>query len=288
MKPKHITPSLVLIICGQALILSIAYSSLFAYISQSYRIVSPGTLKLILIISFFFVIVTTAYGIIVSSSLSRKETAFDGQNLYINDMTQLLQALKSQRHDFANNIQTIYGLIAIECYQEAKEYLERTIKEVKELSRVTGFKTPVVSALLQAKSSVAKSRDIDFEILPLSDLANLAVDYYDLSRILGNLLDNAFDAVAITSDEQRKVWINIHEDVTSYSFEIGNLGSPIPDELKHQIFEAGLSTKNGENRGMGLSIVKSLMEKNSGRIQCTSTTEKGTIFTLIFNKNQEI
>ena len=151
---------------------------------------------------------------------------------------------------------------------------------------VTGFKTPVVSALLQAKTSVAKSRDIDFEILPLSDLANLAVDYYDLSRILGNLLDNAFDAVAVTSDEERKVWINIREDVTSYIFEIGNLGPPIPDQIKHQIFEAGLSTKKGENRGMGLYIVKSLMEKNSGKLNFTSSTEKGTTFTLFFNKGE--
>ena len=145
---------------------------------------------------------------------------------------------------------------------------------------------PVISSLLQAKVSIAKDRGIIFDINPLTDLANFIIDYYDLSRILGNLIDNAFEAVTAEKDNYRKVWLVVKEDQSSFIFEIGNLGPPIPEVHLEKVFEPGYSTKAGELRGMGLSIVKNLIKKNNGAMSLISHQDTGTIFTLNFSKNK--
>jgi len=102
---------------------------------------------------------------------------------------------------------------------------------------------------------------------------------YEISDILNNLLDNAFDAV-IASTNEKVVILNILTEGTTNIVEVKNSGITIkPDNIK-SIFERGFSTKKGGNRGYGLYNIKRIVEKTGSNIQLLFE-DNYTIFRII-------
>lgn len=66
------------------------------------------------------------------------------------------------------------------------------------------------------------------------------------------------------------------------SIVVADTGTGIPRDVRNNIFEPFVSTKGEKGTGLGLWIVKGIVENHSGRIQVRSTAEKGTIFKLMF------
>ena len=99
----------------------------------------------------------------------------------------------------------------------------------------------------------------------------------DLERIFANLVHNALEA----TPESGRVWVNtiLTTDSQNDSIEIrvGNSGSYIEPELREQLFVPGFSRK-GSDRGLGLGIVQSLVQKINGSISVRSTVADGTEF----------
>jgi len=63
---------------------------------------------------------------------------------------------------------------------------------------------------------------------------------------------------------------------------VADTGTGIPKELQTSMFEPFVSTKGEKGTGLGLWIVKGIVENHNGRIQLRSTVGKGTIFKLAF------
>lgn len=63
---------------------------------------------------------------------------------------------------------------------------------------------------------------------------------------------------------------------------VADTGSGIPPDIRRTMFDPFVSTKGEKGTGLGLWIVKGIVENHSGRIQVRSTVGKGTIFKLIF------
>ena len=97
-----------------------------------------------------------------------------------------------------------------------------------------------------------------------------------MCRVLGNLIDNAIDAMADPALPQRSCSSRRARTSTPFTFRVFNTGSRIPPERLHDIFERGYTTKSA-GRGMGLSIVAEIMEENGGEISASSD-ETGTAF----------
>jgi signal transduction histidine kinase len=70
------------------------------------------------------------------------------------------------------------------------------------------------------------------------------------------------------------------------SIVVADTGSGIPKEIRSTMFEPFVSTKGEKGTGLGLWIVKGIVESHSGRIQVRSSLGKGTIFKLIFPSSQ--
>lgn len=99
-------------------------------------------------------------------------------------------------------------------------------------------------------------------------MAALPLPDWDLVRILANLIDNAITA-SLRSDETEKtpkptVTVQVSENACQYLFEVRNNGAGIPEENRERIFSAGFSTKKESGHGMGLYIVKQLLQKYHG------------------------
>lgn len=177
--------------------------------------------------------------------------------------------VRAQRHDYLNHIQTIYGLLQIGHTEAASEYLTEIVSEAHFASQIMFLKKPEVNALLQRKIVQARNKEIAFELNIQTDLTYLRASVYDLNRILGNLIDNAFEAVAPLPPDQRQVKLEIYDDESYYGIKLTNTGPEICPEMKQTIFDPGFTTK-GEGRGMGLFIVKNIVDFNDGKITVSS------------------
>ena len=195
-------------------------------------------------------------------------------------LEQLNSTLRAQRHDFMNHLQVVYSLLELEEYQSAGEYIEKVYGDIKRVGRSLKTAHPSINALLAAKLADCESRGIKVELTIESPWETLPVPGWEICRVLGNLIDNGMDALTGTKDA--KMMISLGETLQSFTFEIANNGPDIPDTLIERIFQSGFSTKSA-GRGMGLSIVKSILQAYGGRIDLQSADGR-TAFTGVITK----
>ena len=114
------------------------------------------------------------------------------------------------------------------------------------------------------------------------DLMPVRMDRIYLSRIFTNLITNAKQAVS----EQRKSIINIDAELFNKKIiiVIEDNGIGIPKDKLEQIFEPNFTTKNS-GMGLGLTMVKKMIEEYKGDISVKSEEGKGTKFTIILPTN---
>lgn len=186
-------------------------------------------------------------------------------------MDELNLALRAQRHDFLNHIQVVYGLLEMGEAGEAADYLERVYTQLRSVSKVMRTKLTAFNALLQVKSAACEERGIKLELDIRTTLEGLPVPAWEVCCIIGNLMDNAMDALQGVQDGH--IRLEVREDLKRFTFTVQNNGSPIPNRLRSAIFEPGVSTK-GEGRGMGLAIVKKTLADFGGdiRLEDSETT----------------
>ena len=182
--------------------------------------------------------------------------------------------LRAQRHDFMNHLQVVFSLLELEDYKEASDYIERVYGDIRRVSRTLKTAHPAINALLAAKVSDCEARGAHVDLQIESPWIDLPVESWEMCRVLGNLIDNAMDAMKDTPEP--RLLIRLSESVQSYTFAIANNGPMIQPSIAERIFQRGFSTK-GEGRGMGLSIVRGIMESGGGKLTLTSD-EKETRF----------
>ncbi|UUZ86941.1 GHKL domain-containing protein [Paenibacillus sp. P26] len=203
-----------------------------------------------------------------------KESALqDVQDIYVENIEALFQSIREQRHDFINHIQTIHGFLTLKHYDDLHKYTKSLVGEVRAVNELINIKDPALIALMQAKISQAETRSIPFEydFKHMDQLKLGPVKATDIVKILSNLIDNAFDATCELETEARKVEVTGDVRNKQLLFTVANAGPTIPKELQTKIFQSGYSTKSaGTNSGLGLHIVKRLVERYKGTIQVTS------------------
>ncbi|MFA5524566.1 MAG: ATP-binding protein [Tissierellales bacterium] len=183
----------------------------------------------------------------------------------LENITQLNHLLRAQRHDFLNHLQVVYSLIELNEFDEASNYIETVYEDIKKVNKSLKTVNTAINALLQAKLLDCENKGILADLHIDTRLENLLIPSWEMCRVLGNLIDNAIDAVRELR-EKGFVNIEIEEKDSNYVFTIKNNGKQIPEELKDKIFEPGYTTKKDRGEGMGLAITKSITEKYNGKI----------------------
>lgn len=193
----------------------------------------------------------------------------------------LHHTLKAQRHDFLNHLQVVYGLMEMEEYSEAQKYIHHTYQDIQKVGAVLKTDIPAVNALLQAKMIAAEQRNVRVELTVTTRLAELPVPEWEFCRVMGNLIDNALEALEMQPTSDRKMEIRIYEELKYDVFRVGNNGGTIPVELREKIFEAGFTTKAGRGQGMGLAIIEEIVARHQGLLSWDSTPD-WTFFEVVF------
>ena len=186
--------------------------------------------------------------------------------LSFSELEELNNSLRMQRHDFKNSLQVIYSLIELNEYEEAAAFIKETFLDIQKLSRFLKTSNPAINALLQAKVHDLENNGISVLIDIQTNADKLGMPAWEYCRVLGNLLDNAKEAFTGSTKRGREVKIRLYEDIRCHWFEIHDNASNINEEDISRIFDAGFTTKNDKERGMGLYITKKILEENNGSI----------------------
>lgn len=195
--------------------------------------------------------------------------------------------LRAQTHEYSNKLHTIAGLIQI---GHDKEALDLISKESAGYQGLIAFLAkavpyPVLAAFIIGKYNHAQELHIDFQIDPDSLLVDVP---NDLSRekvltILGNLVDNAFDATL--KQEHPRVRLSLSDSGNDLVFEVEDSGHGIPEKITEKIFTKGFSTKHID-RGQGLYLVKKALDDLNGEITFSDSSLGGALFSVFIPKRR--
>lgn len=197
-------------------------------------------------------------------------------------MQKLNSELRSQRHDYLNHMQVVYGMVELEEYGELHDYLEPIYRDMMKVGKAIRTSVPAINALLMAKMGEAEAAGIDFYVEVKSDLGHLRMEPWELCKVLSNLIDNAITALS-AQETDRKIMMEINEDREYYLFSVSDNGPPIPKDRQAAVFKPGFTTKQEPGHGMGLFIVSNVLRRNGGSILLKSD-ESETVFTVRLRK----
>lgn len=194
----------------------------------------------------------------------RKEITLESQSFFLTNVNDMFISLKAQRHDFLNHIHTINGLIITEDYYLVQSYIKKLVKDTVKLNDIIKLDEPFLAALFRSKLIHTTSKNIKLNINCFINFNKLKIDRFELIRIIGNILDNSIEAVENLPLKDKSIDIKIYCELDEYCFEISNRTINLVMD-KENLINEGFTTKEGHT-GLGLFIVKNLVEKNKGEL----------------------
>lgn len=218
----------------------------------------------------------------------RHKTEIDKLTKELSSVKQYANALRAQTHEFANKLYTISGLLYLDRKEDALDFirLEQDVQQEWIRQLIEKVSDPLISGILIGKMSQAGERQIQLMIDPESRLTGILSDTQRqaLLSAIGNLLDNAMDAVKSQPPENRRVslyFTDVGEDIL---FEIDDSGQGIPPEKADDLFIEGFSSKPGSDRGYGLSTAQRLITLAGGDIHIEESEFGGACFVVSLPK----
>ncbi len=214
-------------------------------------------------------------------TVSRREADLALKEAMAEHKQKIVQAMDLQNRGFLKHVERISDLLDGGQISELRDYLECVSNKVTRLNDIIQVDNPIIGALLKSKLAEADIRGIRLDIEIDVSLARLGQDSPALARIMGNLIDNAFDAVLSGEEYQKTVSVRLFRTGPLLQLEVCNRGPVIPEEELGLIFEAGYTRKGEGHSGLGLHIVKTLTEELSGVVRVSSDETNGTRFTVM-------
>ncbi|CSC07352.1 sensor kinase CitA [Vibrio cholerae] len=208
-------------------------------------------------------------------------------NTLTSQLTQIRQHndnLRVMSHEFANRLSTIGGLIQIGAYDEAVKTIRRETAEQQQLIDFIAqtFHPKVIAGLLLGKYSRAKELGLCLEFDPLSHLHQepQCMTSDELAAVLGNLLDNAFEATLKNPHSNKTISLLLTDNGAELVIEVADNGIGISADIAQTLFLKGVSSKNQEGHGIGLYLVHQFVTQAHGSILIDSAEPQGTIFSI--------
>ncbi len=172
--------------------------------------------------------------------------------------------------------------------------------EIKELTTSLIQQIDLMSAIASAFSDFAKMPKARTERLDITEVVRSTVELFpepyirfhagesiememdksQLIRIVNNLITNSLQSLENRDNPLVEVRITYEKPFAVIS--VADNGKGIPDEIKDKIFEPKFTTKS-KGMGLGLAMVKNIVESYGGTITFESTEGKGSVFTIRFH-----
>ncbi|WP_198162732.1 ATP-binding protein [Halobacillus mangrovi] len=191
-----------------------------------------------------------------------------------------VDALRVQNHEHLNKLHTIAGLIQLDKKEQALNFVFETSEKQEQLSNflVKNLRDYSLSGLLLSKVSRGKELGIEVNIDEQSELKHYPplMDHHDFVLILGNLIENAFHSFEDIERDQKWIDIFLVQDEAACQICVEDNGKGIQEEKQSKIFDRGFTTKGDNGSGIGLYLVKKIVDKGLGEIELISQQNEGT------------
>ncbi|WP_298846869.1 sensor histidine kinase [Clostridium sp.] len=222
--------------------------------------------------------------------ISEDKKILEIQNMYKPILLDIVEETRRKQHDFKNYLNTLNAIVEVSSEKEVKNELRKYIMSLKDsndiIEDIIYIDNIIIKAIIYNKLCDAERLNVKFLFNVTNNSLDNSLNDYEISDILNNLLDNAFQAV-INGTEDRIVILNICSEGNANIVEVRNSGITIKPDNIENIFKRGFSTKNGDNRGYGLFNIKEVAKKNGGDIQL-SFEDGYTVFKILFNQTSKV
>lgn len=210
----------------------------------------------------------------------------------LSHIEQYADTLRAQSHDFANKLHTIAGLIQINASDQALELIGQESKGIQELVRLlaSSVSEPVLAGCILGKYNRAHELGLELELDSMSHMGPIPehIPVEGLVSMVGNIIDNAFEATRLKMQENASAGNRIHLSLNDFGddlvFEITDNGAGVAAGDQEVIFEKGISSKPGFEHGYGLYLVKSVVDNLGGQIMVEPGEVSGTRFIVYLPK----
>lgn len=219
--------------------------------------------------------------IIGATAIFRSHLEVDSLLDQISGYQQMSIALRSQKHEFQNKLHVVLGLIKMKDYEKAENYIMENVYTTNLASDyyTSRIKDDRILALFVGKEIQAK--EFNTQLLLTSDSyltkTHNPVNSDDIVIVLGNLIDNSFEAYINKDIEEKRTVVDIFEDEDKIKITVIDQAGGVDPDIVEKMFERGVSTKNGESRGTGLSLVGEIVNVYSGEKNVYSSEEETKI-----------
>ncbi|MFI5842138.1 ATP-binding protein [Catenuloplanes sp. NPDC051500] len=228
---------------------------------------------------------------------NQRATRFDGRTLgtvlTLRDHTELralsgeldsvrglTEALRAQAHEAANRLHTVLTMVELGRADEAVRLATAELELAQQLTdQVVGaVAEPALAALLLGKSAQAAERGVELVVDPESRLDGARLPSRDLLTVVGNLIDNALEALA-GHPAPRRVTVLVTEGPAEVLVRVKDTGPGMTAEEAAAAFRRGWTTKR-EGRGLGLALVRQVAERHNGSAVAASGASGGAVITV--------
>ncbi|MFI8850918.1 sensor histidine kinase [Streptomyces sp. 891-h] len=219
----------------------------------------------------------------------------------------LLDVLRAKDHEHANRLHTVLGLLELGRHDRAMEFVaEVTDAHSASVDQIAErVHDPLLAALIVGKTTIAAERGVALRLSTDTLLPDRVVDPRDLVTVLGNLIDNALEAVTAHRRADAFIEIELRSEHTTVVLQVSDTGPGVPPELRERVFEEGWSTKEPpggpstpaaapasapgsarpvavpRGRGLGLAMIRRLAERYGGMARVTARAGGGAVFTVV-------
>lgn len=241
-----------------------------------------NTIILVNILQLCVISVVSIYNI--KSTIKQKETELKLENTIIHNqtLTKVNEGVRGFKHDMGNIVQAILGYIALNDTEGAKEFCQNLVigfNDINVLSILSPkvINDPAIYGVVVNKILVARENNMKLTLDISADVANINFPSFELSRVLGILIDNAIEAG--TETEAKELILTIHTspdnlyDEIIISNSIKNTDIPLD-----KIFTKNYSSKENPS-GFGLYEVRKIFDKYNQGIITTSIDQNKLLFT---------
>jgi two-component system, CitB family, sensor kinase len=186
----------------------------------------------------------------------------------LQDVRSLADALRAQEHEFAHRLHVVAGLIEVGRYDDAVGFIENhaLVHQALVESIVESVGDPALLGLLLGKAAVASERGVELRVTDTS-LPEALDDTRDLVTVVGNLVDNALEAVAGMGKGWIEVSVRSHDG--GLLIQVSDSGPGVDPAIAEEIFDDGFTTKahhGAGRRGLGLALVSQAARRRGGRV----------------------
>jgi two-component system, CitB family, sensor kinase len=199
------------------------------------------------------------------------------------DAVQLMSTvLRAQRHEFANRLHLLNGLLHSGHVDEAVQYVEELLGSGPLGSAIPGIEAirdAFLQAFLAAKSAAAREAGVTLTIGENTWVPGRLALPVDVTTVLGNLLDNAIYAARTGASETKVVEVELLQDDSTLHITVADTGDGVSPDFVEHVFTEGKSTKPDSGipggRGIGMALSRQITRALGGDIRLSSPGNPG-------------